>query len=32
MRKHYRYRTGDTTTIQLSEKTIRLLELRIEPP
>jgi hypothetical protein len=28
---HYRFRTGETTTIQLNEKTIRLIELRVEP-
>src|SRR5262245_30300626 len=28
---HYRYRTGDTRTISLSDRTIRLVELRIEP-
>ncbi|MGH7472104.1 MAG: hypothetical protein ACRENP_29490, partial [Longimicrobiales bacterium] len=28
---HYRHRTGDTTTIQLNERTIKLIELRIEP-
>ncbi len=28
---HYRYRTGDTTTIDVPEKRIRLIELRVEP-
>ncbi len=28
---HYRYRTGDSTTINLGERTIRLVELRVEP-
>jgi surface antigen Omp85-like protein len=29
--KHYRFRTGDSTTINLKERTIKLVELRVEP-
>ncbi|MGH7469975.1 MAG: BamA/TamA family outer membrane protein [Longimicrobiales bacterium] len=29
--EHYRYRTGGTTTINLGERSVRLVELRIEP-
>jgi hypothetical protein len=29
--EHYRYRTGDSTTINLGERSVRLVELRIEP-
>jgi hypothetical protein len=28
---HYRYRTGDTTTINLGDRTIRLIELKVIP-
>ena len=28
---HYRYRTGDSTRISLGERSIKLIELRIEP-